>query len=118
VLGLTDARRALGAQGEELAAQWYLSHGAEVLARNWRCREGEIDLVVRVADRLVFCEVKARTSDRFGGPAAAVTPIKQARLRRLATRWLAENNERAAGLRFDVAVVEGPASVRVIESAF
>jgi putative endonuclease len=88
------------------------------VARNWRCRDGELDLVVRRGRELVFCEVKARSSDRFGLPAEAVTPAKQRRLRLLATRFLAEQaNLRPAGLRFDVVAVLGR-RVEVIEAAF
>ena len=78
---MTDARRAFGQAGEDRAAAWYRAHGYEVLARNWRCREGELDLVVRRGRTLVFVEVKARRTDRFGIPAEAVTPTKQRRLR-------------------------------------
>lgn len=88
-----------------------------MVARNWRCREGELDLVVWRDGVLAFCEVKTRTTDRYGGPAAAVTPAKQARIRRLAMRWLAEADNRAARLRFDVAVVKG-SEVQIIEGAF
>jgi len=94
--GRDDAqkRRALGRFGEDLAAVWYASRGYEVVARNWSCSQGELDLVAR-RDRLyVFCEVKARTSDVFGLPAEAVGPAKQARIRRLAARWFAEARSR------------------------
>jgi len=87
--GLAAHRRRLGERGERLAAAWYESRGYTVVARNWRCREGEIDLVVARPGELVFCEVKARSSDRFGTPAEAVTPAKQRRLRALAARFLA-----------------------------
>ena len=112
-----DPRRQLGASGEEAAAAAYRRRGWTVVARNWRCREGELDLVLARDGVLVFCEVKTRTTDRYGGPAAAVTPIKQARIRRLAMRWLAESECGAKRLRFDVAVVRD-AEVEIIESAF
>jgi putative endonuclease len=114
-------RQRLGARGEQLAAEWYLAHGYQVIARNWRCREGELDLVVTRAGELVFCEVKTRSSDRFGLPAEAVTPAKQRRLRVLAARFLAEHEggggARGRGVRFDVAAVMG-GRVEVIEAAF
>ena len=109
----------LGAQGEQRAASWYAAQGYVVVARNWRCREGEIDLVVwsRRSD-LVFCEVKTRSSDRFGLPAEAVTVAKQRRLRRLAARFLAEaGGAGGRSLRFDVASVVGE-RVEVIQAAF
>jgi putative endonuclease len=112
-----DPRRALGADGEARAAAWYEGHGYEVVARNWRCREGELDLVVRRGRALVFVEVKTRTTDRYGTPAAAVTPAKQQRLRRLAMRFLQASEARPASLRFDVvAILAG--RLEVIEAAF
>lgn len=113
-----DGRRALGAAGEDAAAGWYEAHGYRVVARNWRCRDGEVDLVARAGRTLVFCEVKARHSDRFGAPAEAVTRTKQARLRRLAAAYLAQVPAPATGeVRFDVAAVLA-GSVEVIEGAF
>jgi putative endonuclease len=99
-----------------------VARGYEVIARNWRCREGELDLVVSRDGELVFCEVKTRTSDRFGVPAEAVTFSKQRRLRVLAARFLAEHAgdggaARRGGIRFDVAAVMG-GRVEVIEAAF
>jgi len=112
-----DPRRVLGASGEDAAARAYLEGGWRIVARNWRCREGELDLILSRGGVLAFCEVKTRTTDRYGGPAAAVTATKQARIRRLAMRWLAETQCRAARLRFDVAVVMGD-EVEIIEAAF
>ena len=116
---MTDARRTLGAQGEDVAAAWYTSHGYEVVARNWRCRDGELDLIVRNGRTYVFCEVKTRTSDRFGAPVEAVTRDKQMRIRRLAARWLEDSAPGPAkDIRFDVASVKGPRDVEVVEGAF
>jgi putative endonuclease len=93
-----------------------------VLARNWRVRSGEIDLIARSGQTLVFCEVKTRRGDAYGTPAEAVTPAKQARIRKLAVQWLAENETRADRLRFDVAAVRpdrrGGWIVDVLEAAF
>jgi putative endonuclease len=122
-----DVRREVGAAGEDAVARWYGEAGYSVLSRNWRVREGEIDLVARRDRTIVFCEVKTRRGDAFGTPAEAVTPRKQARLRKLAVRWLGENpNEagsaRADVLRFDVASVKpngrGGWIVDVLEAAF
>lgn len=114
-------RQRLGARGEQLVADWYAARGYRVVARNWRCREGEIDLVLWSRGRdLVFCEVKTRSSARFGVPAEAVTPAKQRRLRVLAARFLAAHGPGLAArrsLRFDVAGVTG-GRVEVIEAAF
>jgi len=114
---LTAGRRALGSYGENLAARWYEEHGYVLVSRNWRCREGEIDLVLTRARLLVFCEVKTRSSNAYGSPAAAVTPAKQARLRKLGMRWIDAHQMRPSAIRFDVACVIGR-EVRVIESAF
>lgn len=115
---MTDARRALGALGEAAVASWYEARGYEVVARNWRCRDGELDLVVRLGRTYVFCEVKTRTTDAFGVPAEAVTRTKQMRLRRLAARWLDDEAPlRARDIRFDVAAVLG-GQIEVLEGAF
>lgn len=114
---MADRRRALGAAGEQAAARWYEARGYEVLARNWRCREGEIDLVVRRGGTVVICEVKTRTSASYGLPAEAVTAAKQRRLRVLARQWLAQSGLYAPAVRFDVvAVLAG--RVEVIQGAF
>lgn len=99
-------------------AGWYAARGYEIVDRNWRAgRIGEIDLVAARADSIVFCEVKTRTSSRFGSPAEAVTPDKQRRIRRLAALWLAQGRGRGCTIRFDVATVIGE-SIEVIENAF
>src|SRR5450755_1272226 len=102
---MSDQRRRLGAFGEDAAARWYEARGFEIVDRNWRVRDGEIDLVARRGRTIVFCEVKTRSSDRFGSPAEAVTATKQRRLRTLAAKWLAEHPERHGEVRFDVASV-------------
>ena len=114
---MTQARRALGTKGEDLVAAWYLANGYRVLDRNWRCRDGELDLVVRLGRTVVFCEVKTRTSNAFGVPAEAVTRQKQQRIRGLAARWLQESPSPAGEIRFDVAsVLDG--QLEVIQAAF
>jgi len=122
-VGRSDSRRALGDAGEDLVARWYADAGYRVLDRNWRCREGELDVVVARAQVLVFCEVKTRRTTAFGVPAEAVTATKQRRLRTLAMRWLDEHPaSRARTLRFDVASVlaprDGEPVIDVIEGAF
>ena len=112
-----DHRRRLGADGEAQAAAWYEARGYVVLERNWRCREGELDLVLANGATIVFCEVKTRTSTRFGVPAEAVTVAKQRRIRMLAARYLAASPHRRASVRFDVVAVLGR-KIDVIEAAF
>lgn len=114
---VADRRRVLGASGEEAVARWYADHGYEIVVRNWRCREGELDLIVRAGRAFVFCEVKTRSSDAFGAPAEAVNRAKQERLRRLAARWLTEAPVRPREIRFDVASVLGD-RIEVLEGAF
>jgi putative endonuclease len=116
-----DRRKVLGAEGEALAARWYEDNGYQVLDRNWRRREGEVDLILSRARTVVFCEVKTRSSDRFGTGAESVTEAKQRRIRRLAARWLSELTP-AAGrarveVRFDVVSIIAD-QVEVIEDAF
>ncbi len=117
-----DPRRALGATGEELASAWYVERGYTVLDRNWRCREGELDLVLGTSAVVVFCEVKTRRSVAFGSPFEAVTVTKQRRLRVLAAQWLVGHPQRGMDLRFDVASVyaprDGAPRIEVIQAAF
>ena len=109
--------QALGAHGEALVARWYEQRGYVVLDRNWRTAEGELDLVLQRDRLIVVCEVKTRSSERYGSPLEAVTPLKQRRIRRLTARWLAVGDHPPAELRFDVAgVLRG--QVDVVESAF
>ena len=114
---MVDRRRALGTTGEDAVAAWYTGQGYEVVVRNWRCREGELDLILRSGRMYVFCEVKTRTTDAFGIPAEAVTRAKQDRLRRLAARWLDEAPLRPREIRFDVASVLA-GQIEVLEGAF
>ena len=98
---------ALGRWGEDLAAEHLTAAGMQVLARNWRCPEGELDAVARDVDgTVVFVEVKTRAGNGFGDPAEAVGPVKARRLRTLACRWLLEHRPPGASeLRFDVVAI-------------
>lgn len=99
-------RRALGKWGEDLAVRHLQGQGFEVLDRNWRCREGELDIVARDGRSLVFVEVKTRSGLLYGEPAEAVTWTKARRIRVLATRWLGEQRPPGSWeLRFDVVSV-------------
>jgi putative endonuclease len=113
---------AVGAYGERLAARYLEESGMRVLDRNWRCDQGEIDIVA-IDDRcLVIVEVKTRRSLAFGAPVEAVSPVKAARLRRLASCWLTDNRtlldslaDSVAEIRIDVIGVlrpsRGPAQI-------
>lgn len=111
-----DVRAAVGRYGERVAVAHLERSGLVVLARNWRCREGEIDVVARDGDELVVVEVKTRRPGPEGVPGAgspleAVTPAKAARLRRLGWRWLAAHPAaHPAGVRVDVVGVLRPRS--------
>ncbi len=91
----------LGRRGEDAAAQYLQGRGMTIVARNWRCTTGEIDIVAREGSVLVFCEVKTRRGLRYGPPLEAITPAKAARLRRLAGAWLAESGGHAGQIRID-----------------
>ena len=96
------AKDGVGSYGERVAARLLVDSGMTLLDRNWRCAAGELDLVARDGDTLVVCEVKTRSSDRFGSPLEAITRTKAARLRRLAVLWLAAHDVHPVEIRFDV----------------
>jgi putative endonuclease len=104
------AKDVLGRAGEDRAAQHFESCGYEVLERNWRVRDGEIDLVVARSGELVVVEVKTRRSEGFGHPFEAIDARKQRRLWRLAVAWIAAHPDAAQGrrLRFDAVSIIGP----------
>ncbi|CAA9305150.1 MAG: hypothetical protein AVDCRST_MAG61-1268 [uncultured Friedmanniella sp.] len=111
-----SARQSLGVRGEDLAVAELQRQGMEVLARNWRCRLGEIDVIAReVVDgraTVVFCEVKCRSGLGFGDPLEAITWAKLRRLRSLAAEWLRVHQVSPASIRLDaigVLLVRGQA---------
>jgi putative endonuclease len=119
IAAMTMGRKAQGRHGEAVVARWYQAAGFEVVARNWRTRAGELDLVARSATTLVFCEVKSRSSGRFGTPLESVRPAQIARIRRAAVEWMAANGgPRGRLVRFDVAAVQGGRLLEVVESAY
>jgi putative endonuclease len=99
----TLTRNQLGALGEQLAVDHLTALGLRIVARNWRCRWGELDVIAEAPDRtVVFVEVKTRTGDGFGGIEYAVTPTKVRRIRRLAGMWLSGQDQKWAAIRIDV----------------
>ncbi|QFG25480.1 YraN family protein [Actinomadura sp. WMMB 499] len=92
----------LGRRGENAAAGYLAGMGWRILDRNWRCSEGEIDIVAHDGRGPVVCEVKTRRSAAYGDPLEAITGAKAVRLRRLAWRWAAEHGVPAAPVRVDV----------------
>ncbi len=119
---MTKANDTVGAYGERVAVRLLRDRGMTVLDRNWRCPGGELDIVARHADAIVFCEVKTRRGDAFGEPAEAVGPAKRRRLRALAAAWLAAHPEQRGDVRFDVVSVRpqkrGRALVEHLSGAF
>lgn len=114
-----------GERGEELAARLLAGKGYEVLERNYRTRYGEIDLIARHGDTLVFVEVKARRGTGFGDPLEAITPRKQEQVRLMAEQYLAQKGEAFAEdfaqMRFDaVGILLGSrgGKVRHVRDAF
>lgn len=99
---MTKRNQAVGAYGERCAVRHLIEAGLRPVARNWRCPNGEIDIIAWEGGVLAFCEVKTRRTDDFGSPAEAVVPAKARRLRGLAARWLAETGTTADEVRFDV----------------
>ena len=121
------AKDAVGQYGQRIAERYLVDCGLTVVARNWRCSDGELDIVATDGPVLVFCEVKTRSSTAYGDPAEAVLGAKALRLRRLALRWLA--HQQAYGdprfwpeLRFDVVSIDwtqaGRPAIRHDQGAF
>jgi len=96
----------LGRFAEDLSAWYFRLKGYEILARNWRTRFGEIDLIVKKGSRIVFVEVKARRHKAKGLPEEALTPQKVRRLYRLAEAYLTQNPYPAENFRFDLIAVD------------
>ena len=119
---MTTERRAVGSYGERVAARHLQDLGLVILDRNWRCPEGEVDLILRDGDDVVFCEVKTRRGGLYGTPAEAVDHRKVRKLRQLAGRWLAQSGIRPREVRFDVVEVlpqqRGASRIAHIRSAF
>ena len=108
---MTYARnKELGSFGERVAARHLREVGMVILATNWTCRPGEIDIVARDGTTLVICEVKTRTSTTSGGPVEAITGQKAVRLRRLAAYWLEVHDVHPPAVRIDVVSVVVPPS--------
>lgn len=104
-----------GSEAEARAARHLARHGLQILARNYRCRGGEIDLVCRDGATLVFVEVRLRTNSGYGGAAASITPAKQRRLVLAANHYLAGKSLPAC--RFDAVLLDG-ANIDWIKNAF
>jgi putative endonuclease len=111
-----NASMELGQRGEELAAELLRQSGMRILDRNWRCDAGEIDIVAAEGRALVVCEVKTRSTTRYGTPLEAISARKHARLRRLAIRWVTAHGLTADEIRIDVVGVlvgHGPDDIAI-----
>lgn len=117
-----DGRAEVGRRGEAAAELRYVARGYRVVARNWRCPVGELDLVFARGRTLVICEVKTRRGARFGGGYEAVDGRKRRKLRALAEVFLQRTGAGTLSVRFDVASVwlrpDGSAAVEIFEDAF
>jgi putative endonuclease len=102
------AKDDLGRRGEKLAADHLVASGYQILERNWRCRQGEIDIVASKGGEVVFVEVKTRTSLAYGHPLEAITVAKLARLRRLAGAWCQAHPDVRASVRIDAIAILAP----------
>jgi putative endonuclease len=116
-----NERQTLGRAGENAAADLYRAQGFMVLERNYRCPAGEIDLILRRGDLIVFCEVKTRRGEAYGVGAEAVGALKQSRLRRIAAQWLRDRTPGLCTVRFDVVSAmfrRGEMTLELIQDAF
>jgi putative endonuclease len=108
-----------GADAEDLALRHLLRQGLKTVARNWRCRGGEIDLVMREGETLVIAEVRKRSSEAFGGAAASVDARKRGRIIHATQLFLAEHPQFGdAPLRFDVLTLDQANSIQWLKAAF
>lgn len=117
----SDPRRRLGLEGEAVAARWLEERGYRILQRNFRTPGGEVDIIAREGDTIVFVEVKCRRSTLYGVPQLAVTPLKQRQIARAARWWLQKERLLDHPARFDVVAItlrEGEPSVELIRDAF
>jgi len=119
---MEDTRKALGFKGEDLAVQYLKKKGYKVIERNYRCQWGEIDLIARDKETLIFVEIKSRSSSGFGLPQDAVDRFKQEKLIQVAKAYMAEHRlQETIPARFDVVAVKltpsGP-DIELIKDAF
>jgi putative endonuclease len=115
-------KRETGKKGEKLALQFLGNNGYDIVETNYRCPEGEIDIVARQRDTLVFIEVRTKTSRLFGTPEESITAVKAARLRTLAARYGQDHDGLPDAWRIDVVAIElnrsgRPSRIEIIENA-
>jgi len=116
-----NTARQFGKQSESLAVRYLEKNGYVILERNYRIREGEIDIIAKDGDTIVFIEVKARRSGKFGNPKWAVTPGKQKKISLTALHYLKATNRSNAKARFDVVTIrseKNSSDMEIIKNAF
>jgi putative endonuclease len=115
------AKQILGKYGEDVAANFLHDRGYAIIDRNWRCEIGEIDLIAKYKESLIFVEVKTRSGQGFGHPFEAITKSKVARMRQLAARWTSSHELSGMRLRLDaisVLVQDGKVAVEHIKRVY
>lgn len=120
-LFVLNLRQKFGKSGEELAARYLKRMGYQLLCRNYRSRFGEIDIIARDADTVVFVEVKSRKTSTYGHPKYAITYAKQEKISKTALYYLKSNGQSSSKARFDVvtiSVANQKTSVEIIKNAF
>lgn len=118
---MLNRRQQFGQSSETVAARFLKKQRYKILETNYRTRQGEIDIIARDGDTIVFIEVKARTSDRFGNPKGAVTFQKQRKISMVALQYLKETKQSDVKARFDVVSISSqtnPPAIEVIKNAF
>jgi len=119
--GSADDRRHTGKCGESLAVRILKKSGYKIVEQNYRSKLGEIDIIAKEAGVLAFVEVKARRTDRFGGPKHAITPRKQRKISMVALEYLKQTDQMEERARFDVVAIHltpGQPDVEIIKNAF
>ena len=118
---MKNRRQKFGEEGEALAVRYLKKAGYKIIETNYRTRLGEIDIIAKDKDTIVFVEVKTRTSVQFGSPKWAVTPKKQKKISMVALYYLKATNQSAAKARFDVVTIisnRDKPQVEIIQNAF
>ncbi|MBW1841403.1 MAG: YraN family protein [Deltaproteobacteria bacterium] len=118
---MPNQRQKFGKESETTAVKYLKKNGYKILERNYRTKLGEIDIIAKDRDALVFVEVKAKRSDRFGNPKEAVTPKKQRKISKVALHYLKATNQNHVKARFDVVAIlsmEDNTSIEIVKNAF
>ena len=118
---MLNLRQKFGKFGEDLAGRYLKKMGYQVICRNYRTRFGEIDIIAKDADTIVFVEVKSRRTSTFGHPKYSITHKKQERISKTALYYLKENNQSNCRARFDVVTINAAdkkTDVEIIKNAF